>query len=480
MVNLTQKAKVGLFWSAIERFSTQFVQLAVMLLLARMLGPEAFGLIGMLAVFIALSQTVVDGGMREALIRTLNPSVEDYATVFYFNIGISVAIYTLLYVGAPAVASFYSQPELINLLRVLGLVVIVNSFMVIQQAILSIKMDFKTMAKASIVAVMVSSAIAVFMALYNFGVWALVGQSLSYSFLQVAILNILNKWRPDARFSRESFQRLFGFGSKLLLSSMIDTFYQNIYQLIIGKQFSSVQVGYFTQARNLTAIPAATLTAIIQRVTYPMLSAMQDDVPRLERNYLRIMQLSALIIFPIFFGLAAVADDLILLLLGEEWQESAILVSIIAFGIALYPIHAVNLNFLKVKGRSDLFLRLEIIKKLIVTLVLLVTVPLGIEAICIGMAVTSYISLIINTYYNGKLGSLGLNAQIKVLLPLWLISIASCLIAKVAAIQLTSVAELRLLITVVVASIIYLASIRVAKVELFNFVICLIKRKAEG
>lgn len=478
MTSLKDKAKAGLIWSAIERFSTQFIQLAVMLVLARLLGPEAFGLIGMLAVFIALSQTVVDSGMREALIRTVTPTAEDCATVFYFNIGISIGLYGLLFVSSPAIASFYNQPELTSLMRVLGLVVIINSFMVIQQALLSIKMDFKTLAKASLLAVLVSSVIALTLAYLSFGVWALVGQTLSYAFLQVTFLNVLHRWRPQASFSKESFNRLFGFGSKLLLSSMLDTFYQNIYQLIIGKQFNSTQVGFFTQARNLTRIPAATMTSVIQRVTYPMLSAIQHDVPRLERSYLKIMQLAALVIFPLFFGLAVVADDFIPLLLGEEWRASAALVAIIAFGTALYPIHSINLNFLKVKGRSDLFLKLEVIKKIIITLVLFITVPLGVEAICIGMVSTSYFALIINTYYNGKLSSLGLLTQLKALLPIWILSLASCLAAKLLAVQITEQAEWRLLITIFVAIACYVLSVRFTQAELFAFMQSMIKRKS--
>jgi len=478
MTSLKDKAKAGLIWSAIERFSTQFIQLAVMLVLARLLGPEAFGLIGMLAVFIALSQTVVDSGMREALIRTVTPTAEDCATVFYFNIGISIGLYGLLFVSSPAIASFYNQPELTSLMRVLGLVVIINSFMVIQQALLSIKMDFKTLAKASLLAVLVSSVIALTLAYLSFGVWALVGQTLSYAFLQVTFLNVLHRWRPQASFSKESFNRLFGFGSKLLLSSMLDTFYQNIYQLIIGKQFNSTEVGFFTQARNLTRIPAATMTSVIQRVTYPMLSAIQHDVPRLERSYLKIMQLAALVIFPLFFGVAVVADDFIPLLLGEEWRASAALVAIIAFGTALYPIHSINLNFLKVKGRSDLFLKLEVIKKIVITLVLFITVPLGVEAICIGMVGTSYFALIINTYYNGKLSSLGLFAQLKALLPIWVISLVSCLAAKLFAIQIAEQAEWRLLITISAAIACYLVCVRFTQAELFAFMQSMIKRKS--
>ncbi|NAX40609.1 oligosaccharide flippase family protein, partial [Vibrio sp. V26_P1S5P106] len=272
MSSLKQKATAGLKWSAIERLATQAVQLLVMLLLARQLGPQAFGLVGMLAVFIAISQVFVDSGMTSALIRKLDRTEEDFSTAFYFNIVVAIICYMLLYLTAPSIARFYQQPELIELARVLGLVIMVNAFAVIQKAKLTIVMDFKTQAKASLLSVLLSSFAALMTAHLGFGVWALVVQTLTFAICNVLLLNFFHVWWPKSRFSSQSFNDLFGFGSKLLLSSLLDTLYQNIYQLVIGKQFNAIDVGYFTQANQLVRTPAATMSIIIKNVTYPLLS----------------------------------------------------------------------------------------------------------------------------------------------------------------------------------------------------------------
>ncbi|MBN6363595.1 lipopolysaccharide biosynthesis protein [Providencia huaxiensis] len=469
--NLKQKTTSSLKWSAIERLATQLVQLIVMLVLARILGPHAFGLIGMLAVFIAVSQVFVDSGLSSALIRKLDRSELDYSTAFYFNIGIALACYTLLYFCAPYIASFYNQPELTPLTRVLALVVIINSFGIIQRTKLSIKMDFKTQAKASLIAVTISSLTAFCLAYYNFGVWSLVAQTLVYATFNVIFLNIFHLWLPRLNFSLESFGHLFGFGSKLMLSALIDSIYQNIYQIVIGKKFNILDVGYFIQANQLIKTPATTMTAIIQRVTYPMLSSIQNDENRLNAAYLLTLRLSAVVIFPILFGLGTIADPLIPELLGIEWKPAALLASILAMGFLLYPIHAINLNYLQVKGRSDLFLKLEVIKKVIITIILIITIPYGINAICIGIVIQSYIALFINTYYNGKIGNLSGIIQLKALLPIWLIAIAACSIAWLITHSVTLSTWFSITMTITIAIAIYIISIRLLQKDLYQYLI---------
>ncbi|EQC1056700.1 TPA: oligosaccharide flippase family protein [Providencia rettgeri] len=469
--NLKQKTTSSLKWSAVERLVTQLVQLILMLVLARILGPHAFGLIGMLAVFIAVSQVFVDSGLSSALIRKLDRSEIDYSTVFYFNIGIALACYALLYFCAPYIASFYNQSELTSLTRVLALVIIINSFGIIQRTKLSIEMDFKTQAKASLIAVTISSLTAFCLAYYNFGVWSLVAQTLVYATFNIIFLNILHPWIPNLSFSLESFRNLFGFGSKLMLSGLIDSIYQNIYQIVIGKKFNVLDVGYFTQANQLIQTPATTMTTIIQRVTYPMLSSIQNDQQKLNRAYLLTLRLSAVFIFPLLFGLGTIADPLIPELLGMEWKPAALLASILSIGLLLYPIHAINLNYLQVKGRSDLFLKLEIIKKAIITIILIITIPYGISAICIGIVIQSYIALFINTYYNGKIGNLSGIVQLKALLPIWLIAIIACSISWIIANLITTSPWLSITITVALAIIVYIISIRFLQKDLYQYVI---------
>lgn len=410
----------GLKWGAIERLATQAIQLIVMLYLARLLGPEAFGLVGMLAVFIAISQTFVDSGFSSALIRNTDRTEKDFSTTFYFNIGVGVFCYAVLFIAAPYIATFFDQAALISLLRVLGLTVIVNSFAIVQRAKLTIDMDFKTQAKASLISVFVSCGVGIWLANTGYGVWALVGQALTSAVCNVLLLNIYLRWLPTTGFSKNSFDYLFGFGSKLLAASLIDTVFKNIYQIIIGKQFNATQVGLFTQANQLSLMPAMTMTTVIQRVTYPMLSNIQNDVNKFEETYLLTLRLAALVVFPLMAGLSISAEPFINVVLGAKWLPAAELLTILSFAFMLYPIHAINLNLLQVKGRSDIFLKLEIIKKSLITVMLVITIPLGVKAMCIGLLIHSFIAFFINSFYTGKFSKLSTQKQLKALLPIWM------------------------------------------------------------
>ena len=477
MSPIKQKTTNGLKWSAIERIATQAIQLVVMLILGRMLGPEAFGLVGMLAIFIAISQTFVDSGFSSALIRKQDRSEADYATTFYFNIVVSLSCYVLLFICAPYIADFYHQPELINLTRVLGIVILVNAFAVVQRTRLTVAMDFKTQAKASLLSVSCSTIITLILAYYNFGVWALVGQTLSFAIFNVILFNVLDPWLPKCGFSKASFKELFGFGSKLLASAILATIYENIYQIIIGKLFNAGQLGLFTQAKNLSSMPAMTLTGIIQRVTYPMMSQIQNDKQALDKAYLLTLRLSAVVISPLIIGLGLVAKPLLTVLLGQEWQSAAELMTILCVGYMLYPIHAINLNLLQVKGRSDLFLKLEIIKKVITTIVLVITVPLGIKAICIGMVTQSYLALFINTYYTGKLSSLTMLKQFKALISIWLLTLGCAAIASLWYLIVgNDIIQLGLII--ITALSLYFIIIKYLQSDLFDYIINAIFRKS--
>nr|WP_193988200.1 lipopolysaccharide biosynthesis protein [Lelliottia steviae] len=417
-----KKIKSGFIWSALDSLGTQAIALATSLVLANILGPAVFGLIAMLAIFIAVANVFINSGFNAALIRKTDRDESDFATTFYFSLGVSIGCYLLLFFCAPYIAQFYQQPELTTLTRVIALVVVINTFSAIPIVKLSVSLNFKTQAKCNFIALTCSSLLALALAYFDHGVWALVAQQLALAIINVLMLNILVPWRPKRKFSKESFKNLFGFGSKLLLSGLLDTIYNNIYSLIIGKQFTAVQLGLFNQANRLSSLPAVTLTGVIQKVTFPMLSAIQHDTKKLDASYLLTLQFAAVVIFPVMFGLCIIAKPLIEILLGQEWQGTADLVSIITMALVLYPIHAINLNMLQVKGRSDLFLKLEIIKKITITLILVVTVPMGIKAMCIGMVVSSYLALFINTYYTGKLSSLTAYKQLIALLPIALIT----------------------------------------------------------
>lgn len=476
MSELKKISTNGLKWSAIERIATQTTQLMVMLILGRMLGPKAFGLIGMLAIFIAISQTLVDSGFSSALIRKQDRDETDYATVFYFNIITSIICYSILFISAPYIANFYLQPELTSLTRTLGLVILINSFAIIQRTRLSIIIDFKTQTKASLISVACSATISLFLAYLDFGAWALVAQTLSFATINIILLNIFDPWLPKRTFSKASFNQLFSFSSKILLSGLLDTIYNNIYQIIIGKLFSACQLGLFTQAKNLSSIPAMTLTGIIQRVTYPVMSHIQNDQKALEKTYLLTLRLSAVVIFPLILGLAIIAKPLLTLLLGQEWKPAAELISILCIGYMLYPIHAINLNLLQIKGRSDLFLRLEIVKKIITTIMLLITVPFGIKTICIGMVIQSYLALTINTYYTGKLSSLTMLKQFKALSIIWIITCMCIGSASIWSIYVNNII-IQLFLIILSALGLYLIAIKSLQADLFYYVINTVKRK---
>ncbi|MBV8039694.1 lipopolysaccharide biosynthesis protein [Bacteroides sp. AN502] len=422
--SLKNKTVKGIVWSSVERFSVQGIQFLVMIVMARLLTPKDYGLVGMVAIFIAVAQSLVDSGFSQALIRKQNRTETDNSTVFYFNIVVGILLYLVLFVIAPWVADFYDSPELTALMRVICLSVVFNSFVVVQRALLTVNIDFKTQAKASLTAAVVSGVIGIGMAYSGFSYWSIVAQQLVNLGLNTLLLWIFTRWRPRWIYSWGSFRELFTFGSKLMFSGLLDVVYRNMYLLVIGKVFTASSLGYYTRANQFAEFPSSNLTGIMQRVTYPVLCQIQDDDERLAQIYRRFLRLSAFLIFPLLVGLSAVAEPFVLLLLKEQWLFAATLLQIICFAMMWYPIHAINLNLLQVKGRSDLFLRLEIIKKAIAVLILCVTIPMGLIAMCVGQILSSLIALIINTNYTGKLIQVGFLRQMRDLLPTLLLSLS--------------------------------------------------------
>ena len=387
--SLKDKAIKGTLWSSLERFSVQGMQFVVMLLIARILGPKNYGLIGMLMIFIALSRSLTDSGFGQALIRKENNTDADRNTVFYFNQVVSCSLYVLLFAIAPLVADFYNEPQLVSVMRVYCLVVIIDSLAIIQRSILTYHIDFKTQMKASVAATIVSSAVALIMAYKGFGVWALVGQQLSSAVINTLTLWLYSKWRPSLLYSWKSFHELFSFGSKLMISGVINTVYSNLYALVVGKVFNATTLGFYTRAQHYSEFPSSNVTSVLQRVTYPVLCKMKDDTERLRINYRRME-----------------------VLLGHKWHYAATLLIPISFAMMWYPVHSLNLNLLQVKGRSDLFLKLEIIKKLIGVTILAISVPFGLLFMCYTKIFSALISLFINTYYTGKLIQVGFFRQL--------------------------------------------------------------------
>lgn len=421
--SLKQKTTKGLFWSSVERFSNQGVSFIFSIILARILAPSDFGIVAMIGIFFAVAQSFVDSGFSNALVRKTDRREEDLSTCFYFNIGVGIMSYIVLFLIAPLVASFYNQPILSPIIRITGLGVVLNSLCVVQQALFTIKIDFKSQAKVTLSATIISGIVGVILAYQGYGVWALVWQGVVMTSARMALLWLMSKWRPTTGFSKSSFNYLFGYGSKLLASGLLDTIYNNIYPIVIGKFYTPAQLGNYSRALSFAQLPSSNITSILQRVTFPVLSTIQDDIPRLQANYRRLLKLSAFTVFPLMAGLAAVAFPMIRIILTPKWEGCSLYLQIICFALMWYPIHAINLNLLQVMGRSDLFLRLEIIKKVVGVCIMCITIPLGITAMCIGMVASSLISLFINTYYTGKLINIGCLKQMRDLTPIFINSL---------------------------------------------------------
>lgn len=474
--SLKQKTAKGVLWSAIEQFSVQIIQFVLGLIMARILSPHDYGLVGMILVFISIAQTFVDSGFSNALIRKQNKTEVDYSTAFYFNIVVGLVAYFILFFLSPLIARFYNEPLLESLTKAISINVFINSLGIVQRARYSIKVDFKTQAKATTTSVLISGIIGIWMAYNGYGVWAIVWQSVIRNALNVLLLWIFAKWLPLLQFSWKSFREMWSFGYKLLLSGLLNTIYNDIYQLIIGKVFSATDLGNYTRAKQFAAFPSSNITGIIGRVTYPILSSIQDDDVRLEHVYRKYLRISAFIVFPLMVGLSALAEPLIISILTEKWRAAIILLQIICFAMMWYPIHAINLNLLQVKGRSDLFLKLEIIKKIIGVTILCITVSISLVAMCIGSIFSSIFYLVVNTYYTGKLINVGFWLQMRDLLPTLLLSLAMGAVVFLSVMFFSS-NIVKLFVGVVVGVIFYFSVARLFKMEELSDLLSLVKRK---
>lgn len=475
-MSLRKRTADGIIWSSIERFSVQFIQLIIQILIARILTPDDFGIIGMLAIFLAIAQSFIDSGFSNALIRKIDRTEIDNSTVFYFNIVVGVVFYAILYFTAPLIALFYDTPILTPVTRVISVGVFLNSLSIVQRAILTAKVDFKTQAKASLIAVVISGAIGLYMAHAGYGVWALVWQAVINYGINTLVLWGLTKWRPLWTFSWDSFKDMFGFGSKLLLSGLIDTVFRNIYTIVIGKVYTSADLGYFTKANQFAQFPSSNLTGIMQRVTYPLLCEFQTEDERLRHVYRKYLRLSAYIIFPLMIGFAAVAHPLLIVLLTEKWEGAVVILQILCIAMMWYPIHAINLNLLQVKGRSDLFLRLEIIKKIILVVFLCITIPMGVIWMCIGQILSAMIALVINTYYTGKLIDLGFFKQMYDLTPAILYSSSMGIIVYITTMFISD-NILKVVIGIIIGVIYYIIIGKLTKSIELQYLVSLLKLK---
>lgn len=420
--NLKSKTKKGVYWKFADLIANQGMQFIVGIFMARMLSPEDYGITAIPAVFMAVAGIFASAGFGQAMIRKPDLKEEDLSTAFYYSTGMGFLIYAILFVVSPYVADFYDAPILKWLIRVTGLGFIYGPMGTPQNIILQRRLDFATPTKIGIVAKIISGVIGVLMAFFGYGVWALTISAMAAGIFSLICNCLVVRWYPKTGWSKESFGYLWGYGNKFMASQVIDTIYNNITPMFIGKYYSPADLGNFNRAQGYAALPSQTLTGVIQNVSFPVLSKLQDDDVKLVEGYRRMINTTAFIVFPSMMLLAALAHPLVVSLITEKWLPCVILLQIMCFSKMWYPIHAMNLNLLLVKGRTDLFLKLEIVKKIYGVILLAATLPLGLIVFCAGGIINCVISLVVNTWYNGKLVKFGFLDQIKDLLPIFILS----------------------------------------------------------
>lgn len=421
--SLKNKTIKGVGWSAADAFLGQGVTFIVGLVLARLLSPDEYGLIGICLIFTTVLNGIVDSGFSNALIRKKDVTDEDYNTMFMTNMAISIVLYILLFVSAPFVSDFFHRVELTALVRATGLILFFNALSITQVTILTKKIDFKTKTKASLVSAIISGVIGIALAFMGYGVWSLVAQQLSKQLLYTLCLWILNKWWPKFTFYKDSFKYMWGFGWKLLASGILNNVWNQLYQVVIGRYYTPSTLGHYTRANECASIFSSNLTTIIQRVTFPVLSELQDDKKKLLVSYRKLIKVSMFVTVISMFALGAMAEPMIYSLIGPQWHQAATFLPFICITMSLYPLHAINLNMLQVQGRSDLFLYLEIVKKIITLIPMFIGAFVGVYWMLCASIFTGFIAFLLNSWFTGKFLNYSSWQQLKDVLPSYLIAI---------------------------------------------------------
>lgn len=415
--NLKQKTKKGLYWKFLEQFSGYGMQFVVGVFMARMLSPEDYGITALPTVFIVVAGIFADAGFGPAMVRKETLSDEDLSTAFFYSFGVGVVLYLCLFGASPYIAEFYNAPVLTWLIRVSALGFLYGPIGTPQNIILRRRLDFKTPTKIAIVTRIFAAVLGIGMAYYGYGVWALAIPGMIAGIISLLLNIYVVRWFPKLVWSRESFRYLWGFGNKLMASNLLDTIYNNITPAFIGKYYSPADLGVYNRAMGYAQMPSQNIYGVIANVSYPVLSKIQNDDERLLQNYRRMIKLSAFVVFPVMMGLATLARPLVITLITAKWEACIIYLQIMCFTFMWWPIHALNLNILQVKGRSDYFLKLEVIKKVWGLSVMAITLPMGIIYFCSAGIISNIFSLYVNTYYTRKLFGYGIRSQIKDMLP---------------------------------------------------------------
>lgn len=400
--SLKDKTVRGVAWSGIDNVANYTVSFVVSIVLARLLSPEDYGLIGIILIFTGISEAIVNGGFVNALIRKKGATEADFNTVFITNTVISTLLYFILFFSAPFIASFFDRPALIELARVSSVRIIIGAMALVPKVILTKRIDFKTQTKITLISSITSGIVGIAMAFLGFGVWALVVQGIVFSSLSAVCLFLFVKWIPKFIFSGNSFRELFGFGWKVMVTLLIDRIWKEMYQVVVGKFYSPATLGQYTRAKTFSQLFSTNITEVIQRVTFPVLSEIQNNPARMISAYRQMIKVTTFISAVLMFAMGATALPMICCLIGSKWSEAALYLPLICIAGSLYPLHAINLNMLQVQGRSDILLILEIVKKTILVIPLLVCIFVGIQEMLIVNIFTGIICFFLNSYYTGK------------------------------------------------------------------------------
>ena len=465
--SLKDKTVKGVGWSAIDNVAQYTVSFVVSIVLARLLSPDDYGLLGIIAIFTAICTALINGGFTSALIRKKDVSEDDYNTAFIVNLGLSLFLYAIIFLCSTLIASFFKREELVLLTRVSSLGMIIGALALVQQTRLTKRIDFKTLTKITIIASVASGVLGIVMALMGYGVWSLVAQSLSSQGLRTILLWIYNRWTPKLNFSVESFKELFGYGWKVMVVSVIDTTWRELNQAVVGKFYNPATLGQYTRANQFSHLFSTNLSGVVQRVTFPVLSNIQDDKTRLVSGYRRIIKTTMFIAAISMFALGAVSEPLLYCLIGAKWHEAATYLPLICVAGSLYPLHSINLNMLQVQGRSDLFLELEIVKKTIAIGPLLMGVFWGIMPMLWGGLVVGVISFFLNSYYSGKFLGYSSMMQLKDIAPSY--GIATAIALSVWFLKYLPVSYWVILpLQIIVGFIVFFALCKLTKIEEYN------------
>lgn len=464
----------GLFWRYGERTCAQGVQFIVSLVLARLLSPNEYGCVGLITVLIAVGNVFVQAGLGNALIQKKEADQTDFSSVFYVSVGMGIVLSLLMQVLAPHIAAFYKQPILTEPIKVLSLMLVLAGINSVQQAYVSRKMIFKKFFFATIIGTIISAFVGIFLAYRGYGIWALVAQQLTNQFIDTLVLWFTVKWRPSFCFSLNRVKVLFSFGWKLLVSSLIDTIYNNIYTFVIGKIHSAEDVGYYNRGKNIPNLVITNINSSIQSVLFPAISKEQDNKGKVKGLMRRAIMTSTFLIFPCMAGLAAVSRPLTIILLTEKWLPCVPFMQFCCFIYAFWPIHTANLQAISALGRSDIYLKLEIQKKVMGIAILAVTIPMGIYPMMVGRCISTVVSSFLNARPNKELFGYSFREQIRDIFPAFGLSFFMALL--VAAVNLAQwSAWITLAVQIVLGVGIYLGGAKLMHMESLDYVLVTLK-----